>query len=59
MAAMFRTALGRPATKEELLRWLGALNDFADGNQPLLNDREAWGRIAHAFFNTKEFLYYR
>jgi hypothetical protein len=37
----------------ELQRWLAALQDFG-GNTP-----DAWERLAHAFFNTKEFIYYR
>lgn len=59
LSSMFRTALGRLPTEGESQRWLVALHDFSDGRQPILQDRDAWRRIAHAFFNTKEFLYYR
>jgi hypothetical protein len=50
---MFLTAYGRPPHDTELPRWLSALNEFG-GDIP-----DAWERLAHAFFNTKEFIYYR
>ena len=46
--AMFRTALGRNPKEHELDRW----TTTADS-------QEAWQALAHALFNTKEFIYYR
>jgi hypothetical protein len=50
---MFTHALSRNPNESEQQRWLAALKDFG-GNTP-----DAWERLAHAFFNTKEFIYYR
>jgi hypothetical protein len=50
---MFLRAYGRTPRDAELPRWLSALEEFG-GNIP-----DAWERLAHAFFNTKEFIYYR
>jgi hypothetical protein len=50
---MFAHALGREPNESEQQRWLAALKDFG-GNTP-----DAWERLAHALFNTKEFIYYR
>ncbi|WP_395741534.1 PSD1 and planctomycete cytochrome C domain-containing protein [Prosthecobacter sp.] len=50
---MFRQALNRDPDAAELARWTTALQDFG-GDTP-----DAWERLAHAFFNTKEFIYYR
>jgi hypothetical protein len=50
---MFLTAYGRQPSEPEQQRWLSALKDFG-GETP-----DAWERLAHAFFNTKEFIYYR
>ena len=55
---MFRTALGRNPTGEELQRWLTAANEMA-GEGALLDDRTVWKELAHTVFNTKEFIYYR
>ncbi len=51
--SMFAHALGRELDESEQQRWLAALKDFG-GNTP-----DAWERLAHALFNTKEFIYYR
>ncbi len=51
--SMFADALGREPNESEQQRWLTALKDFG-GNTP-----DAWERLAHALFNTKEFIYYR
>ncbi len=64
---MFVKAFGRNPAPAELERWSEALADFATPTQPgnttkeatLLKDEEAWAQLAHAFFNSKEFLYYR
>jgi hypothetical protein len=50
---MFAQALARAPNATELKRWIAALQDFG-GDTP-----DAWERLAHALFNTKEFLYYR
>jgi hypothetical protein len=50
---MFGQALARAPNAAELKRWIVALQDFG-GDTP-----DAWERLAHALFNTKEFLYYR
>ncbi|MCF7787918.1 MAG: PSD1 and planctomycete cytochrome C domain-containing protein [Prosthecobacter sp.] len=50
---MFGQALARKPDAVELKRWTAALQDFG-GDTP-----DAWERLAHALFNTKEFLYYR
>jgi hypothetical protein len=51
--AMFTRAFAREPTEAETTRWLAALQSFG-GNTPA-----AWESLAHAFFNTKEFIYYR
>lgn len=50
---MFVAAYAREPSETEKRRWLSALQDFG-GDTP-----DAWQRLAHAFFNTKEFIYYR
>ena len=57
---MFLRALGREPDQLELERWLDAWKEFAGvgGDSPTKNE-EAWKALAHAFFNTKEFIYYR
>jgi len=61
--AMFVQALGRKPDDMEIDRWSRAVREFASTGQSkeseLLNDRVAWMQTAHAFFNTKEFIYYR
>ena len=60
---MFAKALGRDATSEELSRWSDASRDFAAApsttDAERLADRNVWQAMAHAMFNTKEFLYLR
>lgn len=60
---MFVKALGRIATSEELARWGEAARDFAVSEQipetELLSNQSLWQTMAHAMFNTKEFLYIR
>jgi hypothetical protein len=50
---MFARALAREPSDMELKRWASALNNFG-GDTPA-----AWESLAHALFNTKEFIYYR
>ncbi len=56
--AMFIQALGRTPSDDELRRWQAALAGFAQSPE-LLADQAAWTELAHALFNTKEFIYYR
>lgn len=59
LRAMFAAALGREPSAAELARWQAAVRAFAGKGGNLVTDREAWTAVAHALFNTKEFLYYR
>jgi hypothetical protein len=60
---MFLKALGRTASSEELSRWSEAARDFANEEkipeQDVLRNQAVWQTMAHAMFNTKEFLYVR
>ncbi len=60
---MFLKAFGREAASEELSRWADAVGDFAVAEQlaegDWLSSEELWQTMAHAMFNTKEFLYVR
>jgi hypothetical protein len=51
--SMFERAFARQPSEAEMQRWFSALEDFAGSTA------DAWERLAHAFFNTKEFIYYR
>jgi hypothetical protein len=57
--AMFLAALGREPTNEERQRWVAAAHAFASSTTDLMADKQAWTEIAHALFNTKEFIYFR
>jgi hypothetical protein len=58
---MFRTALGRPPTREERDRFLQVVRQLADmlgvPAAEALKARPVWKHVAHALFNTSEFLY--
>ena len=57
---MFLAALGRMPDARELQQWQDLLKDFADpAVKNVLQDANAWKNVAHTFFNTKEFMYYR
>ncbi|MCA9075247.1 MAG: PSD1 domain-containing protein [Planctomycetaceae bacterium] len=56
--AMFVRALGRSPGDRELRRWTDAVADFSQSDE-LMTDTNAWTELAHAMFNTKEFLYYQ
>ncbi len=62
---MFREAWCRDPDAEELTRWQSALRDLSsapvDNTEPglILQDQHAWTQLAHAIFNSKEFIYYR
>ena len=55
---MFLHALARPPNDHEIERWTSAVADFAQSDE-LITDKAAWAELAHALFNTKEFIYYR
>lgn len=55
---LFISALGREPDNDELARWTAAVTDLARSGD-VLSDRAAWTELAHAMFNTKEFVYYR
>jgi hypothetical protein len=58
--AMFVQAFGREPQDDELSRWTAAARDFATPNGgALMQDEAAWAQLAHALFNTTEFLFYR
>ncbi len=58
---MLTRAFGRQPRDAETARWLAALKDFsaAPSAAEVLKDEIAWQQLAHAIFNSKEFLYYR
>jgi len=60
---MFIEALSRQPTQEELTRWAIAVDELAQLHQvaaaEVLASQQVWQDVAHAFFNLKEFLYYR
>lgn len=63
LRGMFYCLFSRDPDSEELVRWRTALRDFSGKPQAtdieLMTDRSAWKHVAHALFNTKEFLFYR
>jgi hypothetical protein len=60
---MFRAALGRLPDDAERARFTGLAKEVASlrGAAPdkLLDSRDVWKDMAHAFFNMKEFIYLR
>lgn len=56
--AMFARAFARPPQPAELEQWTTAARDFAT-TPDLLHDEAAWTQLAHAIFNTQEFIHYR
>jgi len=58
--AMFVQAFGRETQEKELKSWTSALHDLAaPSGGDLMKDEAAWAQLAHALFNTSEFLFYR
>ncbi len=59
--AMFRAALGRQPTTDEIAAWSQAANDLTRlhgvSAENLMISEPVWTDLAHALFNTKEFLY--
>lgn len=58
ISAMFARAFARAPQHAELQQWTTAARDFAT-TPDLLHDEAAWTQLAHALFNTQEFIYYR
>lgn len=58
---MFLKAYGRPADQSELKRWIALVDDLGGtaDQADLLANASVWNHVAHAIFNTKEFIYYR
>jgi len=57
---MFVSAYGRLPNQRELQRWNSALHGFAGASvTDVSDDKDAWSALAHALFNTKEFIFYR
>lgn len=58
---MFRTAFARSANQSELSRWREAVHELAQihavDSMSILTNEQLWREIAHAVFNTKEFIY--
>lgn len=63
LQAMFASAFGRPPTAAEIERWRAAVADLAAlhgaANDDVLRSVPVWKDVAHALFNTKEFIYIR
>jgi hypothetical protein len=61
LARMFQAAFSRPPTDAEQSRWTDALHDLAElheiPEESILANYVIWQDVAHALFNTKEFLY--
>jgi hypothetical protein len=61
ISAMFQRAYARPPDTDELLRWQQAVVEMAElhaiGKAEILGSEPVWQEIAHAIFNTKEFIY--
>lgn len=55
---MFLRAFARPPHPAELQQWTTTARDFATTSD-LLRDEAAWTQLAHAIFNTQEFIHYR
>jgi hypothetical protein len=58
ISAMFIAAFARAPQPGELQQWKAAAQDFAT-TPDLLHDEAAWTQLAHAIFNTQEFIHYR
>ena len=58
--AMFALAFSREPDETEVRRWSAAARGFAASERAsLMSDEAAWTRLAHAMFNTSEFIHYR
>jgi hypothetical protein len=63
VSRMFLKAYGRAPESAELARWEIAVTDLARlhrvGEADVLGSQAVWQDVAHAIFNTKEFIYVR
>jgi hypothetical protein len=63
IAVMFETGLGRSPTVAEIERWTAIVRDLAAEHRvaegAVLQSQIIWKDVAHALFNTKEFIYIR
>jgi hypothetical protein len=55
--AMYRSAFGRPATNAEIARCLGFVAAQRQRHSDNQAEFRAWTDLAHALFNTKEFIF--
>jgi hypothetical protein len=55
---MFITAFGRPPDEGERSRWTSLLKEVSHSNE-ILKDQAAWTHLAHAIFNSQEFIHFR
>lgn len=55
---MFETAFSREPDDAERANWLSFLNEVNQSSS-VMADEDAWAQLAHAMFNTQEFIYYR
>lgn len=58
ITTMFIAAFARAPQPGELQQWTAAAREFAT-TPDLLHDGAAWTQLAHALFNTQEFIHYR
>ena len=58
ISAMLIVAFARVPAPSELQQWKATAQDFAT-TPDLLHDEAAWTQLAHAIFNTQEFIHYR
>jgi hypothetical protein len=56
---MFRAGLGRKPDADELAAWVEVATNIADSGSDPMTQPVVWTELAHAMFNTKEFIYYR
>ena len=55
---MFLASYARSPSSQELLQWTAAVRSFAT-TVDIQHDEAAWTQLAHAIFNTQEFIHYR
>jgi hypothetical protein len=61
IAEMFQTAFARKPSPVELRRWTIAVHELTTlhnvAENAIMPSRTVWKDVAHAFFNSKEFIY--
>jgi hypothetical protein len=55
---MYIASYARAPQPQELQQWTAAVRSFA-ATADILHDEAAWTQLAHAIFNTQEFIHYR